>query len=134
MYQLRTTYLIAVALCALTAATFQNCSKVTFSQNPDFGKPVNLCVDVLETTTSNLKVLFMVDASGSTIGTNGTDPDKAFRTGTIQSFIDRFGSKPNFSYAFGMFSNAGKRLNVSVFRPPSLTSTAISPVFRFTKC
>lgn len=120
---------ILMALLFVNIASFQNCSKVTFSQDPDFNKPFSInpdgsinppCVDVLERTTSNLKIIFMVDDSGST---NTTDPDKYYRAQTIQRFIDQYGTKPNLAFGFGNFSASG-----SIYDSVSRTFKTSTPV------
>jgi Mg-chelatase subunit ChlD len=65
------------------------------------------CTDTIETTTENLRILFMVDNSGSTGASNtgpGTDPNDYYRTQTVQHFIQQYGNRPNLSFGFGYFS------------------------------
>ena len=52
----------------------------------------------------------MVDASGSTLQ---TDPQKLYRGKTVQDFVLDYGSKPNLSFAFGMFSISASLYDVN---------------------
>ncbi len=99
---------LSIFILSLAMVLFQNCGKVTFSADPNGGGVTPFCVDTLEETTAKLKIFFMLDVSGSTFGNDGTDPARTFRSGTIQSFIDRFASKPNLSYGLGLFSDSDK--------------------------
>ncbi len=55
----------------------------------------------------------MIDHSNSTMGYVdkyytyhvGTDPEKAFRIGTISKFLDKYGAKSNLSYGFFLFGD-----------------------------
>lgn len=58
------------------------------------------------TTTQNLRILFMVDNSGSTIQ---TDPDHSYRTKTVQAFLRNYGSHTNLTYSFGYFSGTSAK-------------------------
>jgi hypothetical protein len=53
------------------------------------------------TTTQNLRIMFMVDNSGSTAT---TDPAHTYRVKTVQDFIAAYGSHTNLTYSFGYFS------------------------------
>lgn len=53
------------------------------------------------TTTVKVRVLFMIDNSGST---NTTDPMKAIRVATLRKFIADYGTNANLTYNFGHFS------------------------------
>jgi hypothetical protein len=44
----------------------------------------------------------MIDDSGSTIG---TDPSNSYRINTIQTFLNQYGSKPNFTYSYNVFAD-----------------------------
>jgi len=99
---------------------FQNCSKVSFSQIPenkvigDNGTsglpngPIQTCREVLQTTTKNVRILFMVDNSGSALT---TDPNMYYRDQTIRTFLDSYGGKTNFTYSFGYFANSDAKLS-----------------------
>lgn len=95
------------------SAGFQNCSKVTFSSLKDQstttgGGPTQTCTEVLQTTTKNIRILFMVDNSGSTLS---TDPNLYFRDQTIKTFLNQYGSKVNFTYSFGYFGSNNASLS-----------------------
>lgn len=103
---------------------FQNCSKVAFtedaaasslikngvtgdstSNNNNSGDDSNCRVDLIN-STKNVKVLFLIDTSGSNASNNGaagTDVGKTWRLNTINSFISAYGNKPNFEFAFAYF-------------------------------
>lgn len=107
----------AVLLCLLG---FQNCSKVSFTtedlastaikngstgDSNNAGDDTNCRVDLIN-TTKNVKVLFLIDTSGSNASNNGapgTDVDKVWRLKTINNFIDKYHSKPNFEFGFAYF-------------------------------
>lgn len=110
----------AVLLCLIG---FQNCSKVSFTtdeiasaaikngstgDNNTGGDDTNCRVDLIN-TTKNVKVLFLIDTSGSNATNNGapgTDLGKTWRLNTINNFIDTYGSKPNFEFGFAYFQEA----------------------------
>jgi len=54
------------------------------------------------TTAKNLRILVMVDNSGSTAG---TDPSQYYRVQTLRSFLTTYGSHPNLQYSFGYFAD-----------------------------
>src|SRR5271167_3498882 len=56
------------------------------------------CTSVLQEAQGQVRILFMVDNSGST---STTDPNHDYRAQTISTFLSQFGSKTNFSYSFG---------------------------------
>ena len=70
--------------------------------------PPNPCVPVSQQSRL-LKVMFLVDTSGSNFENNtttdGTDPDKKFRLGSIQNFFNRYQTKTNIQWGFTSFSN-----------------------------
>lgn len=53
------------------------------------------------TSKKDLRIMFMVDDSGST---NTTDPSKKYRVQTLQQFIHDYGGNSNLSYTFSYFS------------------------------
>lgn len=97
-----------------------SCSNKSFeTKPPDAGGPWSQppgvppgtpprCVDVLQTINVPLKLLFVVDTSGSNINYQGwgTDPDKAIRGGSIDEFFIKYWNKPNFSWGFLTFSGS----------------------------
>lgn len=104
---------------------FQNCSKVAFttdeaasalikngitgdSNTSANGDDTNCRVD-LANSTKNVKILFLIDTSGSNASNNGeagTDPGKVWRLNTINAFINAYGSKPNFQFGFATFQES----------------------------
>jgi hypothetical protein len=49
--------------------------------------------------------MFMLDNSGSTTGSNGTDPSCNERCGSIKTFLSTYGSNTNLSYSFSYFGD-----------------------------
>lgn len=103
---------------------FQNCSKVDFSSagndnttqgNGDdnagagpgnnTGNDTNCRFDTVS-AAKQVKILFLIDTSGSNAGSlfkPGTDENKVWRLKTLNAFIDKYSSKPNFSFGFAVF-------------------------------
>jgi len=93
---------------------FQNCSKANFgassAASASSGGDANGLVHVpgschaqLLQATVPIKVLFVVDMSGSNFGEYfraGTDPDRRVRGGSIQKFFDDYKAKSNFNWGF----------------------------------
>ena len=92
------------------------CSKVYFTaSNPNTGQQVQTpppvlvtpvppkCVGTIDKTTENLRIIFMVDNSGSTLT---TDPSQLIRVQTLKNFITKYGAKTNFTYSFGYFADS----------------------------
>jgi hypothetical protein len=50
------------------------------------------------------KVIFVVDTSGSNSSNPGTDPTKAYRIGSIDSFFNLYSGKSNFSWGLMSFN------------------------------
>ncbi len=117
----RATLVLSLMLLALP---FQNCSDKSFStsavpssQNNGNGGnnngnggddahgniPQN-CQDQLQQITVPVKMLFVVDVSGSNASNPGTDPNKVVRGGSIQEFFNLYGTKPNFWWGFTYFA------------------------------
>ncbi len=109
--------------------SFQNCAEQKFSSGGggsanSVGGPVNLgnsdddasgvltqtggpnCRDELKALTTPVRMVFVVDVSGSNSGNNGTDPQKAVRAGSIQRFYNSYAAKSNFSWTFITFANS----------------------------
>ena len=90
---------------------FQNCSKVDFTANTALAAArIKPPICSLQNTSENLKILFMVDNSGST---NTTDPLKKYRDLVVQDFLNTYSSKTNFKYSFGYFHAAGYTYDTS---------------------
>lgn len=102
---------------------FQNCSKVAFTTDEiasanikngatgdsnaggGAGDDTSCRVDLVN-STKNVKILFLIDTSGSNASNNGspgTDVGKTWRLNTINSFINAYGAKQNFQFAFAIF-------------------------------
>ncbi|MGE4132995.1 MAG: VWA domain-containing protein [Bdellovibrionales bacterium] len=67
------------------------------------------CQDQLQQLTVPIRMLFVVDTSGSNQNDpsqnwTGTDPMRQMRGGSIQAFFNSYGSKSNFRWAFNIFS------------------------------
>lgn len=110
--------LIIVASLMLVAASFQNCAQTNFTagsadgssdgQGGGGGGGGSADSDLLaicnrnsfETVTKKLKIVLVVDNSGSTLQ---TDPQN-FRRASIQGLINRYSSKPNFSWQIIYFA------------------------------
>jgi hypothetical protein len=93
---------LGIAILALAGgALVSGCNDTAFSvsSGASLGQVDPLCQ--VGTSTKNLRILFMIDDSGSTLT---TDPDKNYRVATIQKFIQDYGGNSNLSYTFGYFS------------------------------
>jgi uncharacterized protein YegL len=109
---------------------FQNCSKVAFTtdeaslatvksdatgnskNNTNSSGDDTACRVDLIASTKNVKVLFLIDTSGSNAdssGGAGTDPGKTWRLNTVNSFISAYGNKPNFEFTFATFQNSSAK-------------------------
>jgi hypothetical protein len=91
-------------------AGFQNCSGVDFSSvqasssnNVQTVTPPGgpTCSTVIQNYSGDLRVIVMVDDSGSTAT---TDPQYQVREATLEAFIAKYSAKTNFTYAFGEFA------------------------------
>lgn len=128
----------AVSIVALLA--FQNCSNKNFGAevgsnntagNPGGGgggggadgngviplappTPPYNCVTVLQNSTFPAKLIFIVDISGSNANNPGTDPNKAYRGGSIQAFFNNFSTKPNFHWGFSTFAGSSATALIGV--------------------
>ncbi|MBS1959452.1 MAG: VWA domain-containing protein [Bdellovibrionales bacterium] len=85
--------------------------------NPPVGPgnptPNPTCTETIDTTTANLRIMFMVDNSGSTFPSGndpGTDPNFHYRAQTIKDFLTQYGTKTNFTYSFGYFSGTSAKV------------------------
>jgi uncharacterized protein YegL len=90
-------------------AGFQNCGKVNFSaaaasaqaNNPDGILSNTPCTLQNTTTAVNLKIIFMVDDSGSTAT---TDPKQGYRIKAVQDLISEYGGVSSFEFGYGYFN------------------------------
>lgn len=103
---------------------FQNCSKIQVSdRGQDSSKSVALdtpndpnsppqdnCTERLEYTTKPMKLLLIVDTSGSNMPDQygpGTDIDKVWRLKVINSIVERYGQNPAISFGMITFQDKG---------------------------
>lgn len=121
-------------MIAFLAITLSGCAEVGFSETADHASsedtsktgvndpqnpppppprdedPTNVppgqCYPELQALTRNIKVLFVVDASGSNVQNEATDPDKNFRKGSMQRFFNLFRNKSNFHWGLVTFQEA----------------------------
>lgn len=119
-----------------TLVSFQNCAKAKV----DFGSEVssvnavtgdwsNSCNNgELSTTLVPIKVLLVVDASGSNAtGANPTDLDKVMRAGSIEQFFTDYGAKANFNWVLNSFKKSTSTAHISGgFGPGSVMPSAIN--------
>lgn len=109
---------------------FQNCSNakfttevdpstlnaVTGSDDPNGGDDPN-CHPQTVTSNKIVKVLFVVDASGSNVGEGGavaSDPKKAWRSSTISNFISAYSSHSNFYFGMISFQGTSAKAQIKV--------------------
>lgn len=86
-------------------------------------------------TTNNVKVLFVVDGSGSNFGANGSipsDPSKEWRTNTLRQFITENVNKPNFFYGLTLFKGTTSVAKIKVNGEPGFSNdrAVVSEGFR----
>jgi len=115
---------------------FQNCSKVAVSDmkndsasaagSPDGTQSTNgnngdgnttnqqNCQTQLIDSLKTVKILFLMDTSGSNTGTDGTDIGKKWRTQVLQNVISRYQSKSNFYYGLATFQNSSATPQITV--------------------
>ncbi len=65
------------------------------------------------TTTSNLRILVMVDNSGST---ESSDPSQYFRVQTLRNFLASYSNHVNLRYSFGYFDDDGYLYDMNLGR------------------
>jgi Mg-chelatase subunit ChlD len=70
--------------------------------------PVSGCV--VQNVSQNLRILFMVDDSGSTAT---TDPNNANRVTTIDTFLNTYASKSNLTYSYNYFGTNAASFNMA---------------------
>ncbi len=138
---------LSAASLLLIGMSFQNCSKASFStaEQAASGEEYNgtaggpSCRNELHQVTAPIKMLFLVDSSGSNLtgvglaNGEGSDPNKAMRSTSIQNFLDSYAMKSNFSWGFinfqgyGASNFIGGKVNSSVaFSDPSDMQAAIN--------
>lgn len=86
------------------------------------------CQNQLQQSTVPIKLLFVVDTSGSnvndTAADGGSDPLKAVRGGSIQEFFNLYKMKTNFSWGFSVFSESSARALIGTSSAPTFTTNA----------
>jgi hypothetical protein len=101
---------MAAAAGLVTLLFFQNCADQKFTDVTDTivtntGGPN--CREVLNSITTPIEMVFVVDVSGSNKEINkgpGSDPDKAIRAGSISAFFNQYKTKTNFSWSLASFA------------------------------
>ena len=124
---------ISGKLIAVLAVSFwiTDCSKAKFnegsasSSSSTASASSTSCGPTLATTSVPVKLLFVVDTSGSnsdggTFDADSTDPAKSFRGGSIQQFFNDYAGNPFLSWGFLTFG-ADRALN--------LIGTGTNPIF-----
>ena len=106
----------AILILFLLACGLMGCSQVGFNPTSLSGATAasstsgSTCNNNLGTTKIPTKMIFVVDMSGSnqsapgcSVSSTCTDPGKAIRGGSIQKFLNDYGSHTNFGWAFDVF-------------------------------
>lgn len=107
--------------------TFQNCSNARFTievdpdalnavTGSDGGDDAN-CRPTTVNSNKIVKVLFVVDTSGSNVGDGGSvasDPKKQWRSSSIRSFIDTYKSRSNFHFGMITFQGTSAKAQIKV--------------------
>lgn len=109
-------FLLIISLTAAAALT-EGCSKAKFSESSSStaNSPTadgHSCATALQQLTVPIKVLFVVDTSGSNADDQfyyGTDNNKSLRGGSIQQFFNAYGSHTNYSWGFITFAGSTAR-------------------------
>ncbi len=123
-------YIMAAPVVAMVAGCAQGVSFNPLSQKSmtsaaSASKPTGTCSTSTLNTFRLTKVMFLVDTSGSNIYPSdpttetvcsdpasdsncfpATDPNKTFRTGSIQTFFNLYKSKSNFQWGFVTFAGS----------------------------
>lgn len=104
--------------------SFQNCAKANFSEAAESSLGLQLghdddssrgvitdtgapsCREELQALTVPVRMIFVVDISGSNAGRSGTDPDKDVRAGSMQRFFNSYSSRVNFGWSLLTFAGA----------------------------
>lgn len=103
--------------------TFQNCSQANFKTSAA-SLAYQSCTQQLGSTTLPIKVMFVVDTSGSNAGTGGSDPSKAVRGGSIAQFFTTYQTRSNFAWGFLYFSGSVASSLVGGTSSPQFTASA----------
>ncbi len=97
--------------------------------------PAVVCKAAIVKAANNVKVLFVVDGSGSNFGANGSqpsDPSKEWRTNTLRQFITENVNKPNFFYGLTLFQGVTSVAKIKVNGVPGFSNdrAVVSEGFR----
>lgn len=91
----------SLILWVLATMLFTSCEQDQYFSNLSEGKSAaSTSPCAIEYTRQPLKILFMVDHSGSTAK---TDPGLIQRVATVETFLASYGAQPNLSYSYGYF-------------------------------
>ncbi|WP_413288822.1 vWA domain-containing protein [Bdellovibrio sp. HCB337] len=88
-------------------------------QSGDFCKPASIQPNKI------VKVLFLVDASGSNFGQYGTvpsDPDKKWRSHTLRKFITQYVDKENIYFGLVLFQGTSAKAKIAKQGHPSFSN------------
>jgi len=96
---MRKTLLVFCGLILILA--FQNCAPTAVSSRSQNQTQTAPCTPVSQTLTQDLRILFLVDNSGST---KATDPHQYYRSQVLKIFLQQYGNKQNLTYLYGFFS------------------------------
>lgn len=117
----------ALAVFALFAGLTTGCSDKQFSFKQAAGSNGNPngddatgsipqdCENQLQQLTIPIKLLFIVDTSGSNASDPGTDVNKVVRGQSIQEFFNLYKNKTNFHWAINIFSGTESHRLISGF-------------------
>lgn len=83
--------------------SFQNCSNKSFNQDPDNDEILS-CHDELNKIKTPVKLMFVIDISGSNVHNGASDPNKEVRGDSIQEFFDQYKQHSNFSWGMSVFN------------------------------
>ncbi len=112
-----------IALSGCNDTGFTPAAKVSnLTQTNGNPNPAPSCKVTVGTSKKDIRILFMLDNSGST---NTTDPQQEIRVKTIQKFIADYGAKTNLTYSLGYFSGSTATIfdmNTSQFKSPLATT------------
>jgi Mg-chelatase subunit ChlD len=108
--------ILIIAIFTVHAVLFQNCNKVKFSATDqssavirtDTGGPN--CRSVLENIQTDVKIIYVVDVSGSN---DDTDPNQVIRAGSISRFYNSYATRPNFKWNAISFADSSAKVRLA---------------------
>lgn len=117
---MKSVHLFFIGAAAITVSAFQNCAPVKMApiESIEYSTGYEICTESFSETTSPVKIIFMLDASGSnkSNGQNpGSDPVKIWRSSAQEKFLEAYPGKINFHYNVSVFNGSQSKslLNVS---------------------